>query len=85
MEEEEDRKEAANIDKSIVKCFNCHKLGHFQWECPSKEKGENFAKTQEEMLLMACMDMNKDNKEDMWYLDLVVAIICVENGNIFIS
>lgn len=23
-----------NINKATVECFNCHKLGHFQYECP---------------------------------------------------
>ncbi|KAA8549201.1 hypothetical protein F0562_000885 [Nyssa sinensis] len=59
-----------SFDKATVECFNCHKLGHFQWECPSKEKEANYAETQEEMLLMAYVDMNKANKEDMWFLDL---------------
>lgn len=27
-----------NLEKARVECFNCHKLGHFQWECTSKEK-----------------------------------------------
>ncbi|XP_024973951.1 uncharacterized protein LOC112512303 [Cynara cardunculus var. scolymus] len=25
----------ATFDKSIIKCFRCHKLGHFQYECLS--------------------------------------------------
>jgi len=31
-----------SFDKSIVKCYHCHKLGHFQYECPSKENTTNF-------------------------------------------
>ena len=52
-----------------MECYNCHKLGHFQWECPSKENEANYADTQEEMLLMAYVDMNKAHREDMWFLD----------------
>jgi len=58
-----------NFDKTTIECYNCHKLGHFQWECPNKEKEANYAETQEEMLLMAYMNMNKVNREDMWFLD----------------
>ena len=32
------------LDKTTVECYYCHKLGHFQWECPSKEKEVNYAK-----------------------------------------
>lgn len=35
----------------------------------SKEKEANYAQTQEEMLLMSYVDMNKANGEDMWFLD----------------
>ena len=52
-----------------MECYYCHKLGHFQWECPNKEKEANCVQTEEEMLLMACIDMNKVNGEDMWFLD----------------
>lgn len=52
-----------------MECYYCHKLGHFQWECPSKEKEANCVQIEEEMLLMACIDMNKVNGEDMWFLD----------------
>ncbi|XP_070028956.1 uncharacterized protein [Nicotiana sylvestris] len=34
------------FDKATVECYNYHKLGHFQWECPQKEKVTNYAETQ---------------------------------------
>ena len=52
-----------------MECYNCHKLGHFQWEFQSKEKETNYAETQEEMSPMAYVNMNKANIEDMWFLD----------------
>jgi len=52
-----------------VECYNCHKLGHFQWECQSKEKETNYVENREEMSLMAYVNMNKANIEDMWFLD----------------
>lgn len=30
-----------------VECFKCHKLGHFQYECPSWEKSANYAEIDE--------------------------------------
>ena len=58
-----------SYDKSTVECYHCHKLGHYQFECPSKEKETNFAEAQEEMLLMAYVDNNQATNEDVWFLD----------------
>ncbi|KAA8516880.1 hypothetical protein F0562_017302 [Nyssa sinensis] len=43
------------FDKSLVECYNCHKLGHFQYECPSWGKKANFAELDEKeaILLMS--------------------------------
>lgn len=58
-----------SFDKSTIECYNCHQLGHFQSECPSKKKEANYAEVEEEMLLMSYVDANKASKEDMWFLD----------------
>ncbi|KAL2324779.1 hypothetical protein Fmac_023837 [Flemingia macrophylla] len=61
-----------NIDKATVECYNCHKLGHFQWEC---RKGvANFAESQEDsaeehMLLMAYVEAKEQQKTYVWFLD----------------
>jgi hypothetical protein len=58
-----------NFDKSMVECYYCHKHGHFQYECPSKEKEVNFVEAGEEILLMAYVEDTKVNREELWYLD----------------
>ncbi|KAI5411553.1 hypothetical protein KIW84_056564 [Lathyrus oleraceus] len=53
-----------------VECYHCHKHGHYQYECPVKEKETkvHFSETEEEFLLMAYSD--KDNLLcNTWYLD----------------
>lgn len=52
--------------RSSIECYNCHKIGHFQWECPGKtEEKENFIEAdEEEMLLMAYMENEQaENRE----------------------
>ncbi|KAB2605263.1 hypothetical protein D8674_004980 [Pyrus ussuriensis x Pyrus communis] len=59
----------SGYDKSTVECYYCHGLGHFQWECPKKEKQANIAETSEEMLLMAYVNDNKARSDCFWFLD----------------
>jgi hypothetical protein len=54
----------SNFDKSTVECYYCHKLGHFQYECPTKESEANFAEFHEEMLLMESMENKESDKEE---------------------
>jgi len=57
--------------------LKCHKLGHFQYECPTWEKKINYAKVEDieeqekqedELLLMAHVDV-KHRMETEWFLD----------------
>ncbi|CAL8125961.1 unnamed protein product [Prunus armeniaca] len=63
--------QGAQFDKASVECFHCQKFGHYQYECPDKEKETkvNLAETEEEILLMAYIDKKKNPSGDTWYLD----------------
>ncbi|KAH7667013.1 RNA-directed DNA polymerase protein [Dioscorea alata] len=56
-----------------MECYKCHKLGYFQFECPSWDKEANYAelgdKEEEEMFLMAYVEDNGARREDIWFLD----------------
>ena len=32
-----------NFNKATIGCYRCHKLGHFQYECPSWNKEANYS------------------------------------------
>jgi hypothetical protein len=61
-------RERQGIDKSLVECFYCHDLGHFQYECPRKgrrnESQVNFteATNDEPLLLMAYTEIEETEK-----------------------
>lgn len=68
-----------SFDKSVVECYYCHDLGHYQYECPKKKAKElksNFAETsddayaREEVLLMAYVaDEGGASDKEAWFLD----------------
>jgi len=62
-------RDMSSFDKSTVECYHCHKLGHFQYECPSKENTTNFVESQDEMLLMTHLEDTQAQKEDEWFLE----------------
>ncbi|KAA8528098.1 hypothetical protein F0562_035033 [Nyssa sinensis] len=53
------------FNKATIECFKCHKLGHFQYECPSWENGANYAELDEgeELLLMSFIELNHAQRE----------------------
>lgn len=59
------------FNKSNLECYNFHELGNFQWECPKKVRDQhaNYAKTKEEMLLMAHVDFKDNENFHIWFLD----------------
>jgi hypothetical protein len=68
-----------NIDFSKVKCFQCHKMGHFASQCPEKKKKDKpqmaasaavdeFAKSfEEDFCFVACMSSTAVS--DIWFVD----------------
>ncbi|KAL2460390.1 Tricyclene synthase [Abeliophyllum distichum] len=59
------------LNRTTIKRFKCHQLGHFQYECLKWEKAANYAEIDEdeELLLMAFVEENKSSREGVWFLD----------------
>ena len=62
-----------SFNKVVIKCFKCHKLGHFQYECPDWEKKANYAELEkeddEELLLMSYIEFKQIEMEEVWFLN----------------
>ncbi|CAJ2668206.1 unnamed protein product [Trifolium pratense] len=60
--------------RELVECYRCHKLGHYQSECPTWEEA-NYAEFDEhgEVLLMAQEKLKEpvksELKDEIWFLD----------------
>ncbi|KAJ9543711.1 hypothetical protein OSB04_023418 [Centaurea solstitialis] len=59
------------ISKATAECYKCHKLGHLQYECPTWDKEANYVEIEEdeEMLLMAHVELSEDRKSTVWFVD----------------
>lgn len=68
-----------NFNKETVECYNCHKLGHYSYECP-QAKEANYAgfEENEEVMLMTEITMEEgalmadtggEIKGMLWFLD----------------
>ncbi|GJU99983.1 putative RNA-directed DNA polymerase [Tanacetum coccineum] len=71
----------SSFSKETIECYNCHKLGHYSYECPnSKEANYAGFDENEEVMLMAEINMEEsesvfmantsgESKGMMWFLD----------------
>ncbi|GAA0185425.1 hypothetical protein LIER_32713 [Lithospermum erythrorhizon] len=55
-----------SYNKRNVECFNCHKMGHFQYECPTSSKEVHYVEVDEdeELLLMAHVETVEDERKN---------------------
>jgi len=64
-----------SFNKALIECFQCHNLGHFQYECPSDTKQAQYTTFEEategedEILLVAYEEVNHLVQMENWFLD----------------
>ncbi|PNX94522.1 copia-type polyprotein [Trifolium pratense] len=57
------------INKETIECYKCHKLGHFQYECPNVGDYANYADNEEVLLMAFDKSHQESTKKQIWYLD----------------
>lgn len=59
-------------NRATVECFKCHKLGHYQSECPTWNSTAHYAELneKEEILLMAFVEENGAKRDHVWFLEI---------------
>jgi transposase InsO family protein len=71
------------VNKEYIECYKCHKLGHYQSECPDWGESAKYAELnkEEETFLMVRNQGDCDNKEEVWFLDSGCSNHMVGNKN----
>ncbi|KAI5418699.1 hypothetical protein KIW84_043070 [Lathyrus oleraceus] len=59
------------INRGVIICYRCKKQGNYQFECPSLEKEANYVEfdEEEELLLMAHVEVQDIKDRGIWFLD----------------
>ncbi|KAJ9559214.1 hypothetical protein OSB04_013828 [Centaurea solstitialis] len=57
-----------SFNRATTECYKCHKLGHFQYECPGWKEA-NYAELDEEDEMMLMAKIGEAEKDNVWFLD----------------
>ncbi|XP_024966042.1 uncharacterized protein LOC112506260 [Cynara cardunculus var. scolymus] len=83
----EEEEEEHDQFRSTIECYWCHKLGHFQYECPNLERGANYVEfdESEELLLMAHAEIDGNGNKEIWFLDSGCSNHMTDNKDWFVD
>lgn len=62
-------RERTSFNKYHVECYRCHKMEHFQYECPTLDKEANYVDTDEEELVLMILTKIEYDQGEIWLLD----------------